>query len=93
MKRLIAGKVAGTAGVTRRTHDRPGDRAQSLPELLSAEDVAAWLRTTKKAVYLMVARGQLPKPLKIGRRLLWDRQSLANWIAEKRVASLRSQER
>jgi len=64
-----------------------------LPELLSADDVAAWLRTTPKAVYLMAARAQLPRPIKVGRRLLWERKALGTWLDEKRVASHNSSER
>jgi excisionase family DNA binding protein len=62
--------------------------AAPLPELLGAGDVAAWLRTTKRAVYTMVERGQLPAPIHIGRRLLWDRAELVSWLESKRAVSV-----
>lgn len=55
-----------------------------LPELLTIKDVALWLRTTEKAVHHMRERGQLPPPIKIGRRLLWDKEKLASWLEEVR---------
>lgn len=63
------------------------------PELMSADDVAAWLCTTRKAVYSRRARGQLPAPISINRRLLWERKALATWLEQKRVASLDGDQR
>jgi excisionase family DNA binding protein len=39
-----------------------------LPMLLTADEVADVLRTTRKAVYAMVERGQLPGVTRLGRR-------------------------
>jgi predicted DNA-binding transcriptional regulator AlpA len=64
-----------------------------LRELLNADDVAAWLRTSRRAVYVMLERGQLPTPIRLGRRLLWERVALDIWIEEKRVLSLTGSQR
>ena len=40
----------------------------SLPALLTSGEVAALLRTTRRAVYAMVERGQLPGVVRLGRR-------------------------
>jgi excisionase family DNA binding protein len=54
-----------------------------LPVLLTADEVAAWLRTTRKAVYTMTERGLLPGPVRIGRRLLFQREALQHWLDQK----------
>ena len=46
------------------------DRATGLPHLLSAEDVATWLGTTRRAVYARLDRGQFHAAvIRVGRRL------------------------
>jgi excisionase family DNA binding protein len=66
-------------------HDRP--------LLLTAAEVAALLRTTRTAVYVMAARGQLPGVTRLGRRLLFRSADLLQWLDQKRASSLRSSER
>jgi excisionase family DNA binding protein len=58
-----------------------------LPRLLTVSDVAEWLRTTRKAVYAMAERGQLPGIVRIGRRVLFEEDSLVGWLLERRAAS------
>ncbi len=58
-----------------------------LPGLLSVAEVAGWLRTSTKAVYAMAARGQIPAPIRIGRRLLFEREKLLSWLEERRAVS------
>jgi excisionase family DNA binding protein len=60
-----------------------------LPTLLTIDDVAAFLRTTRHAVYAMVERNQLPRLLRIGRRLLLRRDELLDWLDQKRTPSLK----
>jgi excisionase family DNA binding protein len=47
-----------------------------LPYWLTVDEVAAWLRTTRKAVYARVERGRLPGAVRNGRRLLVRRDAL-----------------
>lgn len=61
--------------------------AHALPELATVSDVAAWLRTTEKSIHNMRQRAQLPRPVKIGRRLLWEREALRTWLTEQRDSS------
>ena len=61
--------------------------------LLTPEEVATLLRTTRKAVYAMVARRQLPGVVRIGRRVLFKRDDLLRWIDQSRVLSPESCER
>ena len=50
--------------------------------LLTPDDVARVLRTSRAAVYKMQERGQLPGVRRIGRRLLFDRAALLHWIGQ-----------
>ena len=45
-------------------------RSDSFPRLLTANETADLLRTSRKAVYAMAERGQLPGVTRIRRRLL-----------------------
>jgi excisionase family DNA binding protein len=58
-----------------------------LPLLLTAEETAEILRTTRQAIYIMAARGQLPGVTRIGRRLLVRSEDLLTWIDQKRTPS------
>jgi excisionase family DNA binding protein len=59
----------------------------ALPLLLTVDEVARLLRTSRKAVYAMAERLQLPGVTGIGRRLLVRRDDLLSWLDERRAAS------
>lgn len=61
----------------------------SLPIFLTAEEVAILLRTSRKSIYTMAERGQLPGVTKIGFRLLISRDDLLQWLDERRTLSSR----
>ena len=57
---------------------------QRLPTLLTTADVAALLRTSRKAVWAMVERGQLPGVVRIGRRrILFSQAAMVEWLGQK----------
>ena len=56
-------------------------------DLLSADEVAAILRVTRKAVYTRNSRGQLPSPVRLGRRLYFPRADLIRFLEERRAAT------
>jgi len=62
--------------------------AEGLPELLTADEVAAWLKTTTKAVYARVERGNLPGATRIGCRLYFVRADLLRCLEQGRVPHL-----
>ena len=68
---------------------RPHEKAKSsdVLDLMTADDVATTLRVTRKAVYARVARGQLPPPVRLGRRLYFLRVDLIRFLDEKRAVS------
>jgi excisionase family DNA binding protein len=67
--------------------DRPWVLEEGWPPLLTASEVAVALRTSRKAVYAMAERAQLPGVTRIGRRLLVRRDDLLSWLDERRAAS------
>ena len=62
-------------------------RENPLPALLTADETATLLRTTRKAVYAMVERGLLPGVTRIGRRVLFRRENLLHWLDQCRAPS------
>ncbi len=59
-----------------------------LPVLLTVDETADVLRTSRKAIYVMAERGQLPGVTRVGRRLLVRRDALVDWLDQKRTQSL-----
>ena len=58
------------------------------PTLLLVSEVAALLRTSPKGVYAMVERGRLPGVVRLGRRVLIQRDDLLHWLRQKSAPSL-----
>ena len=56
--------------------------------LPTVDEVADMLRTTRRAIYAMVARRQLPGVIRIRRRVLVRADDLLHWLNQKRVSSL-----
>jgi len=57
------------------------------PVLATVNEVADLLRTTSKAIYAMAERRQLPGTVRIGRRLLFRREELLEWLRQKSAPS------
>jgi excisionase family DNA binding protein len=64
-----------------------GDATQVGPPVMSmfmtVDDIANLLRTTRKAIYAMRDRGALPGITRIGRRLLFNRDAVLEWLRQK----------
>jgi excisionase family DNA binding protein len=56
--------------------------------LLTVEEAATLLRTTRRGIYAMVERRQLPGIIRIGRRVLLRADDLLHWLDQKRASSL-----
>lgn len=61
------------------------DSPRAHPVLLTADEAADLLRTTRRAVYIMVERRQLPGITRIGRRVLFRSADLLDWLDQKRA--------
>jgi len=54
-----------------------------LPRLLTADEVAELLRTSRKVIYEMTRLGQLPGVIRLGRRVLFRRDRLVEFLLER----------
>jgi len=61
---------------------------EDLPFLATVDEAATLLRTTRKAVYSMIERRQLPGVTRIGRRVLIRTPDLLEWLRQKSTSSL-----
>jgi len=57
------------------------------PEFFTVQEVGEILRTSRSAIYAMLARGQLPGVTRIRRRILIRRDALVHWLDERRAPS------
>ena len=59
----------------------------NLPQFLTPDEVADLLRISKRAVYSMAHRGQLPGVSTFGRRLRFRRDAMLTWLKKSRAPS------
>ena len=55
--------------------------------LLTADEAAHLLRTSRRAIYAMIQRRQLPGVIRIRRRVLVRADDLLHWLNQKRASS------
>lgn len=59
----------------------------STPMLLTVLEAASCLRTSRAAIYKMVERQQVPGVVRLGRRVLFHRETLVHWLDQNRALS------
>ena len=64
-------------------HTHVSSENKPWPVLLTVDEAAALLRTTRRAVYAMVERRQLPGVVRIRRRVLFRTAALLDWVDQK----------
>ena len=55
--------------------------------LLTVDEAATLLRTTRRAIYAMIERRHLPGVIRIRRRVLFRADDLLHWLDQKRAPS------
>jgi len=68
-------------------------RSSDVPALLTPHEVAVALRTSRKAIYAMIEREQLPGIVRIGRRLLIRQDALLDFLDHNCASSPRENRR
>jgi excisionase family DNA binding protein len=74
--RELAGPAVGLSA------DR-SSAASSCLVLLTVDETAHLLRTTRKAAYALIERRQIPGVTRLGRRVLVRRDELLDWLRQK----------
>lgn len=57
-----------------------------MTELMTAEEVASYLRVTERTIYRMLKRGKFPA-IKVGNRWRFERNSIEQWLQQKSVGT------
>ena len=47
---------------------------------IPASEVAKLLNVSERHVWAMTSSGRLPRPIRLGRRVLWSRAEIAAWL-------------
>ena len=83
-------RLTGVEGSTRagRMLNNPHESHRStLPVPLTVDEGADLLRTTRRAIYAMIERRQLPGVIRVRRRVLLRADDLLHWLDQKRAPS------
>jgi excisionase family DNA binding protein len=72
-----------------RKHLERSENVGAMPMLLTVDDAAELLRTTRGAIYAMLEGRQLPGVIRIRRRVLIRSAELLEWLDQKRAPSLK----
>ena len=49
-------------------------------EVLTADDVSKQLKISKRTLWRLVSKGDIPKPIKFGGNVRWSKKNMENWI-------------
>jgi excisionase family DNA binding protein len=67
--------------------DQRHARGSALPLFLNVDEAAELLRTSRRAIYAMIERRQLPGVTRVRRRVLIRADDLLDWLDQKRAPS------
>ena len=83
----ILTNVEGTTRAGRMLASQDRSHRPTLPILLTVDEAADLLRTTRRAIYAMIERRQLPGVIRVRRRVLLRADDLLDWLNQKRAPS------
>jgi excisionase family DNA binding protein len=67
--------------------EEPRVSRRAVPLFINVDEAAMLLRTTRRAIYAMVERRQLPGVVRLRRRVLFRSDVLLDWLDQKRAPS------
>lgn len=82
----VSDRAPSPSRTSRGRSDATGTTVQ-LPRLLRVDEVADLLRTSRKAVYCMIHRGEVPGVIRVNRRVLVDARALVSWLDQRLAVS------
>ena len=85
--RAVLINVEGVTRADRILGSQHESRRTALPVLLTVDEAADLLRTTRRAIYAMIERRQLPGVIRVRRRVLLRADDLLDWLNQKRAPS------
>jgi excisionase family DNA binding protein len=90
---MAAGVRVGERGMLRGAAGAAGQADAALapghdPEVMDADEVAAFLGVDRNTVYDYAGRGEIPHR-RLGKRLLFSRSALVSWLGSCKAASTR----
>ena len=62
--------------------DVAAESFESAPLMMTADELAETLCISKRQVWRLKAKGDIPKPVRIGSSVRWRRSDILQWIAE-----------
>ena len=67
------------------------DLIERRPRLMNTGEVAKYLRVSRSLIYRMAREGQIPA-LKVGRKWLFRKETIEQWLAEREDVLVASQQ-
>ena len=59
-----------------------------MAELMTVQELAYYLRVTKKTIYRLLRRGDIPA-IKVGKQWRFDKAAIDEWLQRKSVGAMR----
>lgn len=52
--------------------------------LIPLDDVLSLVPVPRSTLYLLMSRNDFPKPIKLGKRVMWDIKEIESWVEKRK---------